>query len=145
MAWCLDKYRDDFNFTTSAEVKRMRGAIPSPPHTSSWRDVQLSTGYNCMAWYLDQRPTQQPPIQEVLGALSFGVKRPWREADHLPSSSAVVKNAWNYTSICSYVFIAWCLVKPRDNSNFTFPYQTVSVFAIQLSDMFKWLNQVEVF
>jgi hypothetical protein len=42
-------------------------------------------------------PTQ-PPIQLVTGALSLGVKRPAREADHLPPSSAEVKNAWNYTS-----------------------------------------------
>jgi hypothetical protein len=35
-------------------------------------------------------PTQ-PPIQWVPGALSLGVKRPGREADHLPPSSAEVK------------------------------------------------------
>jgi hypothetical protein len=33
----------------------------------------------------------QPPIQWVPGALSLGVKRPWREADHLLPSSAEVK------------------------------------------------------
>jgi hypothetical protein len=42
-------------------------------------------------------PTQ-PPIKWVPGALSLGVKRPGREADHSPPSSAEVKNAWNYTS-----------------------------------------------
>jgi hypothetical protein len=35
-------------------------------------------------------PTQ-PPIQWVPGALSLGLKRPGREADHLPPSSAEVK------------------------------------------------------
>jgi hypothetical protein len=35
-------------------------------------------------------PTQ-PPIQGVPGALSLGVKRPGREADHSPPSSAEVK------------------------------------------------------
>jgi hypothetical protein len=35
-------------------------------------------------------PTQ-PPIQCVPGALSLGVKRPGREADHSPPSSAEVK------------------------------------------------------
>jgi hypothetical protein len=44
-----------------------------------------------------------------------GVKRPVREADHLPTSSAEVKNAWSYTSAPQYVFMAWCLVKHRDN------------------------------
>jgi hypothetical protein len=36
------------------------------------------------------RPTQ-PPIQWVSGALSLGIKRPDREADHSPPSSAEVK------------------------------------------------------
>jgi hypothetical protein len=36
------------------------------------------------------RPTQ-PPIQWVPGALSLGVKQPWREADHSLPSSAEVK------------------------------------------------------
>jgi hypothetical protein len=35
-------------------------------------------------------PTQ-PPLQWVAGALSLGVKRPEREADHSPPSSAEVK------------------------------------------------------
>jgi hypothetical protein len=42
-------------------------------------------------------PTQ-PPIHLVQGALSLGIKRPGREADHSPPSSAEVKNAWSYTS-----------------------------------------------
>jgi hypothetical protein len=41
--------------------------------------------------------TTQPPIQWVPRALSVGVKRPGREADHSPPSSAEVKNAWSYT------------------------------------------------
>jgi hypothetical protein len=43
-------------------------------------------------------PTQ-PPIQWVPGALSLGIKQPERQADHLPPSTAEVKNAWSYTSI----------------------------------------------
>jgi hypothetical protein len=43
------------------------------------------------------KPTQTP-IQWVAQALSLGVKRPEGEADHSPPSSAVVKNAWSYTS-----------------------------------------------
>jgi hypothetical protein len=33
----------------------------------------------------------QPPIQQVPGALSLGVKRPWCEADHSPPSSSEIK------------------------------------------------------
>jgi hypothetical protein len=62
-------------------------------------------------------PTQ-PPIQWVPGALSLGVKRRGREADHSPPSSAEVKNAWSYTSTPQYVFMKWCLVKHRDNFTF---------------------------
>jgi hypothetical protein len=39
-------------------------------------------------------PTQTP-IQWILGALSLGVKRPGREADHSPPSSADVKECVN--------------------------------------------------
>jgi hypothetical protein len=63
-------------------------------------------------------PTQ-PPIQWIPGALSLGVKRPGREADHSSPSSAEVNNAWSYTSTLQYVFMARCLVKHRDN--FTLP------------------------
>jgi hypothetical protein len=50
-------------------------------------------------------PTQ-PPIQWVPGALSLGVKRPGREADHSPSTSAEVKKMWLYTSTPPYAFMA---------------------------------------
>jgi hypothetical protein len=42
-------------------------------------------------------PTQ-PPIQWVAGALSLGVKRSGREADHSPPSSSESKNEWSCTS-----------------------------------------------
>jgi hypothetical protein len=42
-------------------------------------------------------PTQ-PPIKLVQGVLSPWVKRPGREADHSPPSSAEVKNIWSCAS-----------------------------------------------
>jgi len=45
-------------------------------------------------------PTQ-PPIKWVPVALSLGVKRPGREADHSTLTNAEVKNAWSYTSTLS--------------------------------------------
>jgi hypothetical protein len=62
-------------------------------------------------------PTQ-PPIQWVTGALSLGIKRPGREADHSHPPSVEVKNAWSYTSTPRYAFMAWCLINHR--GNFTF-------------------------
>jgi hypothetical protein len=41
----------------------------------------------------------QTPIQWVPGGVFQGVKRPGRDADHSPPSSAGAVNAWNYTSI----------------------------------------------
>jgi hypothetical protein len=76
-------------------------------------------------------PTQ-PPIQWAPGALSLGVKRPGREADHSPPSSAEVKNAWSYTSIPHYVFMSWCLVKHRDNFTFT--------LSLEHSVFFRWVE-----
>jgi hypothetical protein len=46
-------------------------------------------------------PTQ-PPIKWVPGALSVGVKRLGREADHSPPSSAEVKNARSCTSTAQW-------------------------------------------
>jgi hypothetical protein len=39
------------------------------------------------------------------GALSPGVKRPGREADHSPPTSAEVNKTWIYTSTPPYVFM----------------------------------------
>jgi len=56
------------------------------------------------------------PVSYPMGTrVSLGVKWPTREADHLPPSSAEVKNAWSYISTPQYVYLAWCLVKRRDN------------------------------
>jgi hypothetical protein len=69
-------------------------------------------------------PTQLP-IPWVPAALSLEVKRPRREADHSPPSSSEVQNVWSYTSTPQY-FMAWCIVKHRDN--FIFTVQTLSYF-----------------
>jgi hypothetical protein len=50
-------------------------------------------------------PTQ-PPIHWVPGSLFPGVKRPRREADHSPPTSAEVKNTWIYKSAPPYVSMA---------------------------------------
>jgi hypothetical protein len=44
------------------------------------------------------RPALGPHIQWLQGVLYPGVKRPGREADHPPPSSAGLKNAWSDTS-----------------------------------------------
>jgi hypothetical protein len=77
-----------------------------------WRNRNLVLGLN--DWWFESRQElgiflfttasrlalgpNQPPIQWVPGAISLGVRRPRRESDHSPPSSAEVKNAWKYTS-----------------------------------------------
>jgi hypothetical protein len=41
------------------------------------------------------------------GALSLGIKRPGREADHSPPSSAEVKNVWTVLALHQNAFMAW--------------------------------------
>jgi hypothetical protein len=64
-------------------------------------------------------PTQTP-IQCVTGALSLGVKQPGCEADHSSHLVPRSKNEWSYSSTPQYAFMAWRLVKHRDNFTFTF-------------------------
>jgi hypothetical protein len=70
-------------------------------------------------------PTQ-PPIQWVPGALSLVVKRPGREADHSPPSSAEVK-------VCVELYFhspntpSWRCVQLKHRDNFTF-YTVMSPF-----------------
>jgi hypothetical protein len=59
-------------------------------------------------------------IQRVLGALSLGVKRPGREADHAPPSSAEVKEFVElYHHSPSTPSWRDDQLKHRDNFNFT--------------------------
>jgi hypothetical protein len=60
----------------------------------------MPEGLGIFLFTVASRPTLrpiQPPIQWVPGAISPGVKRQGREADHSPPSSAEVKNVWSYT------------------------------------------------
>jgi hypothetical protein len=69
-------------------------------------------------------PTQ-PLIQWVTGALSLGVKRPGREADHSPPASAEVKNAWSY-KIHSPNTPLWRGAQLKHGDKFTFYFFTFS-------------------
>jgi hypothetical protein len=49
------------------------------------------------------RPAVGPTQSPIQGALTLGVKRPERETEQSPPSSAEVKNEWNCTSTPQYV------------------------------------------
>jgi hypothetical protein len=82
------------------------------------------------------RPTQ-PPIRWVPAIRSPSIKRPRREADHSPSSSAEVKNEWSYTSIPPYVSMAWRLKISRERKRRLYIYiyiysdSVIKVFGIK--------------
>jgi len=60
------------------------------------------------------------------GALSLGVRKPRREADHSPPSSAEVTNAWSYNSTPQYAFKAWCSVKKSTGTTLPLPLKLTS-------------------
>jgi hypothetical protein len=55
---------------------------------------------------------------EGTGSSFPALKRPGREADHTPQSTAEAKNEWSYTFTPKYAFMASCLVKHRDKFTF---------------------------
>jgi len=63
---------------------------------------------------------------------ALGVKRKELEVDHTSPSSAEIENACSYTSTPQYVFIAWCLVKHKDNFTSTKALQCSGVSPIIL-------------
>lgn len=51
---------------------------------------------------------------------SFPEAKRWEcEADRPSPFSAIVKNAWSYTSTFHYVFMAWRLIKHKDTHSLT--------------------------
>jgi hypothetical protein len=129
------------------------------PDRCQWKDcVKMYLKYGIFfatASRLAQGPTQ-PPIQWVQGFLSPWVRRPGREVDNSPPSSAEVKYPSSCTSSPPYVFMAWCLFKHRlHNANvncmtdykncvFTHPYETVLNYG-NIKIIFKTFQVIEVY
>jgi len=123
MVWCLAKHRDNFNFSCFHFV----GAI-SRGRRNCQSVQQLGYGLDnrgLIPGRVNSSTFSWPPPPHRLWAtpnlLSSGyrVKRPRREPDQSPPSRAEVKNAWSYSCTPPYVFMTWCLVKPRDNLTFS--------------------------
>jgi hypothetical protein len=118
---CLHKLEVQviFNFSVLREWTSLASTLNKTPFLYSASHTLTVGSYSYRSLFTTvSRPALGPtqsPIQWVPGALSLGVKRPGREADHSPPSSAEVNNARSYTSTPQYVFMAWCLVKHRDN------------------------------
>jgi len=91
----------------------------------------------------------QPPIKLVPRGLPAIEKRPGSVADHSPPSDAEAKDAWNYTSTPTYIFMAWCLIKHRlcswrgaylsteTNLPYLLPYVFMARYLVKHRDSFK--------
>jgi hypothetical protein len=79
----------------------------------------------------------QPPIQWVAGGggLSPEVKRPGREGDHSPPTSAEVKKTWTYILTAPEVFMEQCLTGYLSSSDTAFHENMMSaVLELMLTD-----------
>jgi hypothetical protein len=95
------------------EVRQVLGDFPYYDLLRSWDSVvDITTGYGLVDQevgvrvLLGSRISTSPPIQWVPVGSFPGAKRPGREAEHSPPTSAEVKKMWIYTSIQPHVFMA---------------------------------------
>jgi hypothetical protein len=113
-------------WTHNGEVVSVRPHVPSPKVLNY---IECCRVYLIFGLYRVQTGSGAHPASYSMGTggPSLGVKRQGREVDHSLASSAEVKNGWSYASTPPSVFMAWCLVKHRDNLTFTFWCRIVSL------------------
>jgi hypothetical protein len=99
MAWCLVKHRECFSYRRyiTSFIRVVYNNNNNNNNNSSSSSSSSSSNNNnavkdtCSLAIKFLNTVFRCNIQVVLGALSLGVKRPRREADHSPPSSAKVK------------------------------------------------------
>jgi hypothetical protein len=97
---CLPKPEQRSRYSDWLRAGRLRGRNSSP---GTVKNFLFSTSFRPALGFT------HPPIQWVPGVLSPGVKRPGREADHSPPTSAEVKKMCIYTSSFIYACMVYCL------------------------------------
>jgi len=95
-------------------VTRLRARRPEFDSGQGWEGMFIFTTASRLAL----GPTR-PLIKCALGGLFPGGKAAVAWSWNSPPFSAEVTTAWSYTCIPPYVFMAWYLVKYRDNFTFT--------------------------
>jgi hypothetical protein len=111
---------------------------------AGWSGVRVPVGAgNCCPHHRVQTGSGSPPIQWVPGALSLGVKRAGREADHSPPSSAEVKNAWSHISTIP-IRLHGVVLSLKEKHKATLPLPYVQLYDVFVTDfwfrgMFKHL------
>jgi hypothetical protein len=76
----------------------------------------LSRGRNFVSATTSKTGSRAHPVSYAVGTRdSFPrINRPECKAEHLPPSSAEVKNVWSCISTPPYITRAWCLIKHTD-------------------------------
>jgi len=90
-----------------------------------------------------QTPTL-PPVQCVPGVIFPGVKRSGRESHHSTPFSAKIKMR-GAILVIPYIFMAWCLVKHRDNFVlYCFTYFIGLYVHLLLTNNIIYLNPLQI-
>jgi len=90
-------------------------------------------------WDFLSSPRCVHPATYIMGTR---LKRTGRQVDHSPPSTTELKHTWNYTSTLQYAFMAWCLVKYRNNFTFTFVRTWRSGKNTQYEYEIRWAGHV---
>jgi hypothetical protein len=135
----LTIWNDEYTLYGRAEIAQWYSAGLH----AGWSGVRLPAGAGNFLFTTVSRPALElthPSIQWVPGALSVGVKRPGHEADHLPPSSAEVKE-------CVELYFhspntpSWrgAQLKHRDNFTFTLTFtRKIVVLCTVFKFLFSW-------
>jgi hypothetical protein len=96
-------------------VNTLKGLINLKSYQHYW--MPHNKNCRCSASVIDLSSNQSSSKSRsilspwVLGAFSQEIKRPGREVDHSPPTSAEVKKTWIYTPTPPYAFMAYCLIQ----------------------------------
>jgi len=75
------------------------GSLLTREYTNNCFSIYFTLRYIFLIQHVKKICRALPPSYSMGSGGSFlGLRRPWREADHSPPSSAKVKNSWNYNS-----------------------------------------------
>jgi hypothetical protein len=90
-------YRDSYTFAQS--VQRLGYGLLDSQDESRFDSRQWQQNFLFFITFRPALGCSQPPIQSVPGAISPGVRRKGREADHSPPTSVEVKNGGTIPSL----------------------------------------------
>jgi hypothetical protein len=105
-------FRKNISAPSSGSNSKPRRKLATGWRTE-WSEFDSRYGQKLSLLHVVQTGSGAHPAYLMGNGGSFpGVKRPGREADHSPPTSAEVKNTWLYTSTPPYVYISVRFLSP---------------------------------